>query len=187
MSDRYCIIDTDCGIDDSQAIMIAICQKVNILAITCVTGSVHVDQVVKNVAYVLKMCNRSDIPVYKGAAKPILGKPVYSTEFHGRDGLGDIPDREDDEVFLNQVLKDEDGISTLVRLVNEYEGKIDIASIAPLTNIALAQRLDSNFASKLSSITIMGGNHEGKISCSNSLLTIKHSYYVIIYFLYASM
>ena len=68
------IIDCDAGIDDAQAIMIAISQEVDILGITCTFGNVDVDQVAKNVLKVLEVCGRTDIPVYKGSHRPMLGK-----------------------------------------------------------------------------------------------------------------
>ena len=68
------VIDCDAGIDDAQAIMIALSQDVDVLGITCTFGNVEVDQVIKNVFKVLEVCGRTDIPVYKGAHRPILGK-----------------------------------------------------------------------------------------------------------------
>lgn len=73
-SKRKIIIDCDAGIDDAQAIMIALTQEVDILGITCTFGNVDVDQVCKNVLKTLEACGRTDIPVYKGAHRPILGK-----------------------------------------------------------------------------------------------------------------
>ena len=64
------IIDCDAGIDDAQAIMIALSQEVDVLGITCTFGNVDVDQVTKNVLKVLEVCGRTDIPVYKGAHRP---------------------------------------------------------------------------------------------------------------------
>ena len=68
------IIDCDAGIDDAQAIMIALSQDVEVLAITCTFGNVDVDQVSKNVLRILDVCGRTDIPVYKGAHRAMLGK-----------------------------------------------------------------------------------------------------------------
>lgn len=67
------VIDCDAGIDDAQAIMIALSHQVDVLAITCTFGNVEVDQVSKNVLKILDVCGRTDIPVYKGAHQAILG------------------------------------------------------------------------------------------------------------------
>jgi len=67
------VIDCDAGIDDAQAIMIALSHQVDVLAITCTFGNVDVDQVSKNVLKILDVCGRTDIPVYKGAHQAMLG------------------------------------------------------------------------------------------------------------------
>ena len=74
------IIDCDAGIDDAQAIILALSLDVDVLAITCVAGNTGVDQVVKNVIRVLETCGRTDIPVYKGADRPLLG--MYWGYYH---------------------------------------------------------------------------------------------------------
>ena len=72
------IIDTDCGVDDAQAILMALSkefsERVEIIGITCCSGNVLVDQVMVNVLKVLTVAERLDIPVYKGTSKPILCK-----------------------------------------------------------------------------------------------------------------
>lgn len=70
------VIDCDAGIDDARAIMIALShdQEVDILGITCTFGNADIDQVIKNVFKVLEVCGRTDIPVYKGAYQPLVGK-----------------------------------------------------------------------------------------------------------------
>ena len=68
------VIDCDAGIDDAQAIMIALSQDVDVLGITCTFGNVDVDQVTKNVLKTLEVCGRTEIPVYKGAHRPLIGK-----------------------------------------------------------------------------------------------------------------
>ena len=72
------IIDTDCGVDDAQAILIALSEefsdRIDVVGITCCSGNVLVDQVAINVLKVLAAAERLDIPVYKGACSPILCK-----------------------------------------------------------------------------------------------------------------
>ena len=71
---RKVIIDCDAGIDDAQAILIALSQEVEVLAITCVAGNVKQENVCANVLKVLELCGRTDIPVYKGSTCSLLGK-----------------------------------------------------------------------------------------------------------------
>lgn len=71
------IIDCDAGIDDAQAIILALSLDVEVVAITCVAGNIGVDQVAKNVLKTLEVCGRTDIPVYKGADRSLLGKSRF--------------------------------------------------------------------------------------------------------------
>ncbi len=84
------IIDTDPGIDDALALLLALSAKseLEVEAITTVNGNVGVDQVTKNVFRILDVAGRSDIPVYKGNGKPLMRENDNCEEFHGDDGLG---------------------------------------------------------------------------------------------------
>ena len=76
------IIDCDAGIDDAQAILLALSKTdVDLLAVTCVSGNVHVEKVCVNVLKTLEMCGRTDIPVYKGADRGLMGKILCETIF----------------------------------------------------------------------------------------------------------
>ena len=78
---RKIITDTDCGVDDAQAILLALSKQyedsIDILGITCVSGNVNVDKVCINVLKVLEVCSRTEIPVYKGAHSPLLGEYTH--------------------------------------------------------------------------------------------------------------
>ncbi|XP_056435734.1 inosine-uridine preferring nucleoside hydrolase isoform X1 [Gadus chalcogrammus] len=154
------LIDVDCGVDDAQAIMLALAApNVEVLGITCVHGNTNVENVCKNTLRVLKACHKLEIPVFKGADKPILGKGINAGHFHGLDGLGDVPDS--DAPGLDLIQK-EGAVSAMIRLVDKYPGKISLVATAPLTNLALAVRLDPSFPSKLKGLFIMGGNTESR-------------------------
>ena len=81
MAKRKLIIDCDAGIDDAQAILLALSQDVEVLAITCVAGNTPIDKVCVNVLKVLEVCDRTDIPVYKGATGPLLGKMLKNRTY----------------------------------------------------------------------------------------------------------
>ena len=87
---RRFVIDTDCGLDDSLALVIAL-SKLNIDAITCVAGNVEISKVVVNVSKVLQVCDVK-IPIYRGASEPIIRDINVCPEYHGDDGLGENPD-----------------------------------------------------------------------------------------------
>ncbi|XP_028289601.1 inosine-uridine preferring nucleoside hydrolase isoform X2 [Parambassis ranga] len=160
MSKKKLLVDVDCGVDDAQAIMLALAAPgVQILGITCVHGNTNVENVCKNVLRVLQACNKLEIPVFKGAAKPILGNSISAGHFHGQDGLGDAPDPNAPGLELVQ---EEAAVSAMIRIVNENPGEVSLVATAPLTNLALAVRMDPSLPGKLRGLYIMGGNTESR-------------------------
>lgn len=157
---RKVIIDVDTGVDDAQAIMLALSRPdIDVLAITCVSGNVDVEKVCINTLKVLKVCNRLNIPVYKGASSALTGEHITASHYHGKDGLGDAGLHID--VDPRSIERDP-AANALVNLANTYPGEITLVALAPLTNVALALKLDPDFGKKLKNVTIMGGNTEGK-------------------------
>ncbi|XP_069010237.1 inosine-uridine preferring nucleoside hydrolase isoform X2 [Embiotoca jacksoni] len=154
------LVDVDCGVDDAQAIMLALAApNVELLAITCVHGNTTVENVCKNTLRVLQACNKLEIPVFKGAAKPIIGNSISAADFHGQDGLGDAPDPNPPGLDLVQK---EGAVSAMIRIINANPGEISLVAMAPLTNLALAVRMDPSLPSKLRGLYIMGGNTESR-------------------------
>lgn len=148
------IIDTDAGVDDAQAIMLALTTPgVEVEAITTVTGNVHIDLVNPNVLTVLDIFD-ADIPVFAGADRPLVSawKPA-PTEIHGHDGMGDWAQRPQ----THRSLQSEHAANALVRLINEHPGELTLVTLGPLTNIALAVRLDPELPRKVKDFYFMGG------------------------------
>ncbi|XP_051999188.1 inosine-uridine preferring nucleoside hydrolase [Xyrauchen texanus] len=154
------LVDVDCGVDDAQALMMALAvPDVQILGITCVHGNTNLDNVCKNVLRVLKVCKRLEIPVFRGADKSLLGQKIGAGDFHGKDGLGDAPDPEAPGLELAQA---EGAVSAMIRIVNKNLGEVSLVATAPLTNLALAVKLDPSFPQKLKGLYIMGGNTDSR-------------------------
>ncbi|XP_035995020.1 inosine-uridine preferring nucleoside hydrolase isoform X1 [Fundulus heteroclitus] len=159
------LVDVDCGVDDAQAIMLALAAPgVELLGITCVHGNTTVENVCRNVLRVLQVCDKLEVPVFKGADRPILGNRLNAGHFHGKDGLGDAPDP--NAPGLDR-LQEESAVSAMIRIVNENQGESKISQVslvatAPLTNLALAVRMDPSLPSKLKGLYIMGGNTESR-------------------------
>ena len=85
------ILDVDTGVDDAFAVLFAALHPdINLLGITCVDGNTNIDQVVANTLKVLDAAGAPDIPVARGALKPLLGKSQYAEYVHGADGMGDL-------------------------------------------------------------------------------------------------
>lgn len=147
------IIDTDAGVDDAQAIMLALADPaVELLGITTLTGNVHIRQVNPNVLTILEIMNR-DAPVYAGIDRPLLQEWEDAAEFHGGDGLGDFRDRP----TLTRSLEAEHAVPALLRLSREHEGELTLIALGPLTNIAAAVRLDPDFPARVKNFVFMGG------------------------------
>lgn len=116
------LIDCDAGIDDAQALFLALCSpEVNVIAITVVQGNVLPKQVSVNVLRILRVADRLDIPIYVGSDKSLLDidRPHDDNPYHGRDGLGDSPDPEPIDESL---IKAETASNAIVRLCREHQG-----------------------------------------------------------------
>ncbi|XP_060579042.1 nucleoside hydrolase-like isoform X1 [Ruditapes philippinarum] len=163
---RKLLIDTDAGVDDAQAILMALqAPDVDVIGITCVMGNADVEQVGLNVLRILKVVDRLDIPVFIGCNEPLLGDKKPTSDYHGLDGFGDAPDEDAPD---KSHLQSEHAVMALVRIAKEHEGEVTLACIGPLTNVAMAIRMDSKFGSRFKGCYIMGGNHEGKGNMTTS-------------------
>lgn len=152
------ILDTDAGVDDAVAIIVALhlAQKHGheIVAISTVSGNVGVDKVVKNVAQILNVCQRTDIPIVRGCSKPLVGPTNDASHYHGSDGLGNanLPDP------MNQIhILEGPAAMHLTRLAKEHVGELTLIALGPLTNVAVAIALDEDFCSNLKELFWMGG------------------------------
>uniref|UniRef100_A0A667X4X6 Inosine/uridine-preferring nucleoside hydrolase domain-containing protein n=1 Tax=Myripristis murdjan TaxID=586833 RepID=A0A667X4X6_9TELE len=160
MAFKKLLIDVDPGVDDAQAIMVALAApNVEILGITCCHGNTPLENVCKNTLRILKVCNRLDIPVYRGCAAPLLARKIHASDFHGKDGLGDAPDPDAPGLEL---LQEEGAVMAMIRTVKENPGEVILVATAPLTNLAVAVKLDPTFPEKLKGLYIMGGNTDSR-------------------------
>ncbi|XP_068581470.1 inosine-uridine preferring nucleoside hydrolase [Cebidichthys violaceus] len=161
MAKRPVIIDTDCGIDDAQAIMMALAAPdIQVLAVTCVFGNTSVENVCQNVLKVLSICERQEIPVFRGGDGPLVGASKPVSDHFGTDGLGDVHENRDPQ--WEEKIQKEHAVNAMIRLVTENQKQVSLVALGPLTNLALAVRLDPCFPQKLKDLYIMGGNMEGK-------------------------
>lgn len=150
------VLDVDTGVDDAMAILLAALHpEVDLRAVTCVGGNATVDSVVRNTLTVLDVAGRTDVPVARGAARPLL-EPGRDARFvHGDDGMGDLgwtpSDRRRDPRHAVELLRD-------VLLEAASAGApITLVPTAPMTNIALLLRSYPEAAAGLREIVFMGG------------------------------
>ena len=85
-SEEKWILDTDCGIDDAQAVFIAL-KHLDLVAITTVSGNTSAHNAAINVS-IIQSTKGKKIPIFTGSEHPILNKPNHIGEIHGHDGFG---------------------------------------------------------------------------------------------------
>ena len=147
------IIDCDPGVDDALTIIMALkSHSIIVDSITTVNGNVSVEQTTLNALKILEFMEREDIPVAKGAFKPIQRKPIHSKYIFGEDGLGNVSYQLS---CSTHPVKDD----AVIHILNRIEtGTIDsIIAIGPLTNIAAAYKVDRDLMNSINEIIIMGG------------------------------
>ncbi len=147
------IIDTDPGQDDAVALLLALGSTLDVLAVTVGAGNVPLDLTVKNALKVCDLANRSDLPVYAGAGGPLEGDLVTAEHVHGPSGLDgyDLPPP-------SRLASKGYAPDKIVELImNRPVGEVTLCTLGPLTNVALALRLEPKIAKRLSKVVMMGG------------------------------
>ena len=152
---RKIIIDTDPGQDDAAAIMLAFGSpaEVEVLGIVAVAGNVPLPMTSRNVRIICELCDRTDIPVYAGADKPIARPLVTAEHVHGKTGL-DGPELPEPTMALQPGHGVDFIIETLRR---EPEKSVTLCTLGPLTNIAMALQKAPDIAPRVRELVMMGG------------------------------
>ena len=154
MTKKNLILDVDTGIDDAFALLFAARHpEINLLGVTCVDGNTNLKQVVINTLKVLDAAGAGDIPVSKGAARPLIDEPRYAEYIHGNDGLGDLG-----TPLSTRKLDSRPAVELLRDLIEGSAEPVTLVPLAPLTNIALFLRSYPETAAKLERIVLMGGS-----------------------------
>jgi len=155
-------IDTDAGVDDATAILICLdALHVEIVGISCVGGNASLSNVIKNVNRTCKVYGGKslDIPIYAGCSRALIQPPMEIPEIHGHDGLGDIKD-EDFGINGPHTTKEEHAISALLKAAMDYDD-LCILALGPLTNIAVALRMNPLAMQRIKTMFIMGAAEDG--------------------------
>jgi inosine-uridine nucleoside N-ribohydrolase len=158
------VIDTDGGVDDALALLLALrSPELQIAAITTVHGNVPVDQATKNVVLVLDRFASGTRPsVARGAARPLRREPVTAQSVHGSDGLGELArftNPDGSKKYLRHLLSKPmpEAKEVLLDCLTKYSGDITIITLGPLTNLALLLETDASALRNAQNIFIMGG------------------------------
>ncbi|MBW4082527.1 nucleoside hydrolase [Paenibacillus sp. S150] len=159
------IIDCDPGMDDSLALILAIKSgALSVEAVTAVAGNYPVDITSTNALKVMELLKRTDIPVAKGMARPLVRELPSDPFSHGSDGQA--------EVHLPEPvtpLHPGHAADLIVETVKKNPGGIHIIALAPLTNIALAMMKAPEIIPMISGITAIAGSYGlNKYSTANA-------------------
>ena len=157
------ILDCDPGYDDAAALILAAgSPAIELLAVTTVAGNQTISKVTKNALRVMALAGLDDVPVAAGAARPLLNPPAVCPEIHGESGLdGTTLPLECDMTKLDP----RHAASLIVDIVmREPEGTVTLVPTGPLTNIALAVRLEPRIVERVKAVVLMGGGvHIGNV------------------------
>ena len=153
------IIDTDPGVDDCAAILLALASpELQVDALTISYGNGSMPRCADNARRILAAAGQTDIPIYPGAEAPLIRPPTagWASHIHGGDALGEV----------NGSVTDLPGVETgparraaveIAARALESPGEITLLALGRMTNVALALRLAPDIAGALASVVVMGG------------------------------
>jgi inosine-uridine nucleoside N-ribohydrolase len=151
MTQPQLLIDTDPGVDDALAILMAHAHA-EVVALTVAAGNVGLEHTVRNACRLVDLV-KAATPVFPGCATPLVRMPEEDAAFvHGTDGFGDAGYGEP----LTRA-NSEHAALALLRLTRERPGELTLVALGPLTNLALAVRLDPLLPGRVKRLVIMGG------------------------------
>lgn len=153
------VLDVDTGIDDSLALLYLLASpEAEILAITCTAGNVPARQVAINNLAWLEVCGAGEIEVALGSEVPVIAPLMTTEETHGDQGLGwaELP-------APTRTISGRHATQVWIEHVRAYPGEVIGLVTGPLTNLALALRIEPELPRLLQRLVVMGGafNHAG--------------------------
>ena len=148
------LIDTDPGVDDALALLMAFNSPAHeVVGLTIAAGNVGLAHTVRNALKLCEVAGRADVPVFPGCGGPLVHAPREdAAHVHGRDGFGDVgyPDPAARPAAEHAAL-------AILRLSHEHAGRLVLVALGPLTNLALALRLDPTLPQRVARLVVMGG------------------------------
>ena len=155
MAPRSIIIDCDPGQDDALAILLALGspEEIDVLAVTAVAGNVPLALTEVNARKLVALAGRTDVPVYRGADRPLVRDLVTAEFVHGKTGLDGA-----DLSEPSTPLADGHAALAIVDILRrEPEGSVTLCPVGPLTNVAVAMRIAPDIIPRIKAIVLMGG------------------------------
>lgn len=149
------VIDTDPGIDDAMAILMAFqSPEVELLGITTVFGNLSTPMATENAIRLREMAGREDVPIARGALGPLTGTVHHRVAdfVHGSDGLGNTHPPQPKGKPIPERAAD-----FLLRMADQHSEKLHLLCLGPLTNLAEALRMDPELHRKIHRVVVLGG------------------------------
>lgn len=153
------IIDTDPGVDDCAAILLALASpELQVDALTVSYGNGSMARCADNARRILEAAGRSDIPIYPGAERPLIRPPTagWASHIHGGDALGEVADSQPPQVLADMGPARRAAVEIAARVL-ESPGEITVLALGRMTNVALALRLAPGISGSLAGVVVMGG------------------------------
>ncbi|RLN92195.1 hypothetical protein BBJ28_00014616 [Nothophytophthora sp. Chile5] len=148
------VLDTDAGVDDAIAILMALhaFPKEQVVGVTTVFGNVDLHQANHNVAQYASVLER-------GMPKNLTCAGCLVLQGHGPDGLGGESGKIEAPL---QAARRNEAVHALIDLAHQFSGELVVVALGPLTNVALAILLDPSFVSNVKQLVVMGGLSRGE-------------------------
>jgi purine nucleosidase len=167
------IVTTDPGQDEAAAIMMMLAapESFEILGLVATAGNIGLDHTVINALKILELANRSDIPVFAGCPQPIRRKLIIADHVHGPTGLDghDLPPPATKP-------RQQHGVDFMVETLRSAQpGEVHVASLSPMTNLAMALVRAPDIAARIGSIVMMAGAY---FECGNITPSAEFNVYV---------
>jgi purine nucleosidase len=147
------ILDVDTGTDDALALGYAVASpRIELVAVTTVAGNVGVEKTTANTLAVLDWLGAGDVPVHRGASRPLVRPHRDAVYFHDEGGLGgaQLPPS-------TRSVGADRGPAALIRLARLRPRELTLVTLGPLTNLAIALNVEPNLPELLKSVVVMGG------------------------------
>lgn len=153
---KHIIIDCDTGIDDAIAIICGhLCKEIDVVAITTVGGNADLEHTYANTLNLVDEIGWN-VEVVKGIEKPLARDLITAPHINGKTGLGDVGLRKSTKDICDEDIRD-----YIYRKAREYDGKLEILLLGPMTNIASTILKYPDIKEKIKGITFMGGSLSG--------------------------
>lgn len=155
MKRQKILIDTDPGVDDALAILMAHAHA-DVVGLSIAAGNVGLSHTVANALKLVEVID-ADIPIFSGCESPLVLPAEDAAFVHGLDGFGDTGYNP-----ATRRANTEHAALAILRLSHEYPGELTLVALAPLTNLALALRFDPSLPERIARLVIMGGAVTGR-------------------------